>query len=296
MKRKTTVDFERFAAEAKANVSSEESELTSSIDDKLALLLRNVGKTVLLPVGLLVIQDNIRQMIDVSSPEFQKLINSIREHGVKQNLIGDLRVSPDGKWQVICIAGQRRLLAALQAGREQVPVRIEQYTDDAARLVDALSENLLRANLHSLDTAIGYFRLLQAGWKESQIAEAFERQRDTVMKMLRLARYPEAAHKLIRLYPDLFTSTVLLTKFVAKSWDSEIKLLNAMQAYVARAGDKGRSSVKKEVDDRIKVLVSSLEKQGVKTRAKGTVSQGQLLLMWTNEEELKQIISLVTIG
>jgi ParB/RepB/Spo0J family partition protein len=296
MKRKTTVDFERFAAEAKADLSNRESKLTSFSDDRLALLLRNVGKTVLLPVGLLIIQDNIRQMIDISSPEFQKLVNSIRDKGVKQNLIADLRVLPDGKWQVICIAGQRRLLAALQAGREQVPVRIEQYSDDAARLVDALSENLLRANLHSLDTAVGYLRLLQAGWKESQIAEAFERQKDTVMKMLRLARYPESAHKLIKAYPDLFTSTVLLTKFVAKSWASETELLNAMREFVDKANEKRKPIGIKGLDNTVKELVNSLEKQGVKTSAKGNFNQGQLLIKWNSEAELQKIITLFVVG
>jgi ParB/RepB/Spo0J family partition protein len=295
MKRKTTLDLEKFAAEAKAEKLSSETQLPSSLDEKLELLLRNIGKTVLLPVRLLVVQDNIRQMVDLSSPEFQKLVNSIREHGVKQNLIGDLRILPDGKWQIVCVAGQRRLIAALQAGREQVPVRIEQYTSEAARLVDALSENLLRANLHSLDTALGYLRLLQAGWTENQIAEAFERQRDTVMKMLRLARYPEAAHNLIRMHPDLFTSTVLLTKFVAKSWTSESALLNAMQQYVTKATEKRSATLNKETDDRLKELVKSFEKQGVKTSVKGTPAQGQLLLKWGNEEEWQKIVLLLAL-
>lgn len=296
MKRKTTVDLDKFAAEAKAEKLSSETPLPSSSDEKLELLLRNIGKTVLLPVRLLMIQDNIRQMIDPASPEFQKLVNSVREHGVKQNLIGDLRILPDGKWQIVCVAGQRRLLAALQAGREQVPVRIEQYTSDAARLVDALSENLLRANLHSLDTALGYLRLLQAGWTENQIAEAFERQRDTVMKMLRLARYPEAAHNLIRMYPDLFTSTILLTKFVAKSWPSEAALLDAMQQFVAKSDEKKSAAVGRVTDDKLKEVVSLLERQGVKTAVKGTLAQGQLLMRWDNKEEWQKIAVLLTPG
>jgi ParB/RepB/Spo0J family partition protein len=290
MKRRTTIDLEKFAADAKAEKLATEVQLpSSSQDEKLELLLRNIGKTVLLSPHLLVIQDNIRQMIDLSSPEFQKLVNSIHEHGVKQNLIGDLRVLPDAKWQIVCVAGQRRLLAALKAGREQVPVRIEQYNNDAARLVDALSENLLRANLHCLDTALGYFRLLQAGWTENQIAEAFERQRDTVMKMLRLARFPAAAHNLIRTYPNLFTSTVLLTKFVAKSWPSEAALLEAMQQYAAKSNEKNSPALSKATDDRLKELVRSLEKRGIKTAVKGTLVQGQLLMKWNNEEEWRKI-------
>jgi ParB/RepB/Spo0J family partition protein len=290
MKRqKQTVDLERFADEARRENAATGQGIT---DDKLAQLKRNLGKTVLLPTNYLLIQDNVRQMIDTASPEFRKLVNSIRQHGVKQNLLGDLRILADGQWQIICVAGQRRLLAAIEAGREHVPVRLEQYASGAARIVDALSENLLRANLHCLDTAIGYLRLFEAGWSESQIAEAFERQRDTVMKMLRLARYPKAAHDLIRQHPDKFTSTILLSKFVAKSWPEEEKLLEAMSAFVTDARPKIAKRRSQEMDVELAKLLSNLRQSGLTVTAKGNSSLGELLLKWHEPQDFLVISSL----
>src|SRR5262245_13777981 len=108
-RQKKTVDLDRFAAEAKAESLDATPTVPIRQDERLRRLLSNVGKTVLLPTNLLTIQDNIRQILDITTPEFRQLVESIRKYGVKQNLIGDLRVKESGSWQIICVAGQRRL-------------------------------------------------------------------------------------------------------------------------------------------------------------------------------------------
>ena len=174
-RQKKNFDLDRLAAEAKADTKEMLQPAPNPPGDRLQKLLNNIGKTVILPTNLLTIKDNIRQIMDVTSPEFRQLVESVRKHGIKQNLIGDLRVHEDGRWEIICVAGQRRLLAAKEIGLETVPVRLEQYTDETSLLVDSLSENILRQNLHSLDAALGYLRLLNQGWSPDGIAEAFER-------------------------------------------------------------------------------------------------------------------------
>lgn len=289
MNRKKTVDLDRFATEAKVDSREvvQPPPPPPPPSDRLQKLLNNVGKTVILPTHFLTIQDNIRQILDMSSPEFRQLAESIRKHGVKQNLIGDLRVGNDGQWKIICVAGQRRLLAAKEVELETVPVRLEQYADETALLVDSLSENILRQNLHSLDAALGYMRLLNFGWSPDSIAESFERKRDTVMKMLRLARYPQSAHEIIRLYPEKFTSTILLTKFVSKSWPDDQALVSALEDFALQERKRPLRAI--ITDHEVKEMESKVADRGVKATSRGSKQSGQITLVWHSLEEFDEI-------
>lgn len=289
-RQKKTVDLDRFATEARADSRDIGQMTPTQTTERLQKLLNNVGKTVILPINFLTIQDNIRQILDMSSPEFKQLVESIRKHGVKQNLIGDLRVSDDGEWKIICVAGQRRLLAARDVGLESVPVRLEQYADETALLVDSLSENILRQNLHCLDAALGYLRLLNQGWTPDDIATAFERKRDTVMKMLRLARYPVSAHDIIRLFPEKFTSAILLAKFVAKSWADDHALVTALEDFAAL--DRRRNLRNTISDHEVKDLETGLTDRGIKAKSRGSKNHGQITLSWSSQDEFNEIAGL----
>jgi ParB/RepB/Spo0J family partition protein len=284
---KKTIDLDRFAKEARADSNELEQPLPAPKNDRLQKLINNVGKTVILPINFLTIQDNIRQILDMSSPEFRQLVESIRKNGVKQNLIGDLRVSDDGEWKIICVAGQRRLLAAKEVGLDTVPVRLEQYADETALLVDSLSENILRQNLHCLDAALGYLRLLNQGWTPDEIATSFERKRDTVMKMLRLARYPESAQDIIRTYPEKFTSAILLAKFVAKSWADDQALVSALEDFAAM--ERKRHLRNTISDHEVKQMEASLTDRGIKAKSKGSKASGHITLGWHSQEEFNEI-------
>jgi ParB/RepB/Spo0J family partition protein len=292
-KLKKTVDLDRFAAEARADSQQDSGQPKSPADiDRLNKLLSNVGKTVILPTNFLSIQNNIRQILDMSGSEFRQLVESVRTHGIKQNLIGDLRVDEKQNWQIVCVAGQRRLLAAREVGLEIIPVRLERYADDTALLVDSLSENILRQNLHTLDAALGYLRLHNQGWSPDDIAAAFERKRDTVMKLLRLARYPQSAHDIIRLHPEKFTSTVLVTKFVSKSWVDDQALLSALEAFAEQ--NPKRSLRAMITDHEVRDLESSLSDRGLRAKSKGSTDAGQLTLNWSNREEFAEIKKLLS--
>jgi ParB/RepB/Spo0J family partition protein len=284
-KMKKTTGLATRAEESTVEEGTETPANTSQ--DLLPTLLSRIGETVVLPTSLLRVQGNIRQILDVTAPEFRQLVASVRQHGIKQNLIGDLRVGNDGQWEVICVAGQRRWLAAQEIGLETVPVRLEQYADATSLLVDSLSENILRQNLHCLDAALGYLRLLQFGWTPDHIAEAFERKRDTVMKMLRLARYPAAAQEVIRLYPEKFTSTVLLTKFVSKAWSSDQVLVAALQDFATR---ERHHPLRNTISDfEVKELEEIVLEKGLRLSAQGSKQQGRLTLSWASSEEFDEV-------
>ena len=89
---------------------------------------------------------------------------SIRERGIMQPLV----VRPSGDGYMITM-GERRFRAALLAGLEEVPVIVRDVSDEQAFL-DALIENLQRANLTDEEEAEAYRELLARGYGVREIA------------------------------------------------------------------------------------------------------------------------------
>jgi ParB family chromosome partitioning protein len=86
----------------------------------------------------------------------------------------------------VLIAGERRLLAAKEAGLETVPVVVREATDQQ-RLELALIENIQRADLNPLEEAEAYRQLADDfGMTHEAIAIRVSKKRTTVTNTLRL--------------------------------------------------------------------------------------------------------------
>jgi ParB family chromosome partitioning protein len=124
--------------------------------------------------------------------ELRELAESIREHGVLQPLIVTESELPD---QYILIAGQRRLMAANQAGLERVPVLIREASD-LERLQLALIENVQRADLSPLEAAEAYRQLAEDfGLSHEEISRSVAKSRVSVTNTMRLLKLPESVKK-----------------------------------------------------------------------------------------------------
>jgi ParB family chromosome partitioning protein len=124
--------------------------------------------------------------------DLDELAASIREHGIIQPLIVTHGPTPE---LYTLIAGERRLLAARQAGLTTVPVIVRDATpQDLLEL--ALVENVQRADLGALETAEA-FRHLADDFKltHEQIAVRVGKSRVAVSNTLRLLDLPEAIRK-----------------------------------------------------------------------------------------------------
>ena len=142
-------------------------------------------------VDIDLIAPNPQQPRSVFDPEsLSELADSIREHGVIQPLIVS-RPEGRGKAPYQLIAGERRLLAARQAGLEKVPVIVKEASSQAL-LELALVENLQRQDLGPLEEAAA-FRRLGDEFKLTQeaIASRVGRSRSGVANSLRLLTLPE---------------------------------------------------------------------------------------------------------
>jgi ParB family chromosome partitioning protein len=96
---------------------------------------------------------NPRRAFDVTS--LKELADSIRSQGVLSPLL--VRPLTENGFEIV--AGARRFRAAQMAEQSTVPVRIKQMSD--AEVLEAqLVENLIRAEIHPMEEAEGFARLL----------------------------------------------------------------------------------------------------------------------------------------
>lgn len=139
------------------------------------------------------IAPNPRQPRSKFDPEeLAELASSIREHGVIQPLIVTTGEQRD---RYILIAGERRWLAARQAGLAKVPALLRE-AGDQQRLELALIENVQRADLSPLEAAEAYRQLAEEfQLSHEEIAERVGKRRVTVTNTLRLLRLPAAVQQ-----------------------------------------------------------------------------------------------------
>jgi ParB family chromosome partitioning protein len=119
--------------------------------------------------------------------EMAELAASIREHGIIQPLL----LAPTEENDRYClIAGERRLLAARQAGLDRVPAIVRQASQQEMVEV-ALVENVQRADLSPLEAAEA-FRQLSEEFQLSheEIAVRVGKSRAAVTNTLRLLKLP----------------------------------------------------------------------------------------------------------
>jgi ParB family transcriptional regulator, chromosome partitioning protein len=124
--------------------------------------------------------------------EMDELAASIREHGVIQPLI----VTESGQSDhYILVAGERRWLAAQQAGLGTVPAVIRE-TNQQELVELALVENVQRADLSPLEAAGAFLQLSEDfDLSHEEIAERVGKSRTSVTNTLRLLKLPENVRK-----------------------------------------------------------------------------------------------------
>lgn len=147
-----------------------------------------------IPAGTMVDQVDIdlvgpnpKQPRTVFDPEaLAELAESIKEHGVIQPLIVSRPAQDSGGAPYQLIAGERRLLAARQAGLTRVPVIVKEASPRGL-LELALVENLQRQDLGALEEALAFKRLGdEFALTQEEIATRVGRSRPSVANSLRL--------------------------------------------------------------------------------------------------------------
>ena len=123
---------------------------------------------------------------EFESEALSELADSIRQYGVLQPLL----VAPGKGDTYILIAGERRLRASTMAGLGTVPVIVSEYTTQQIAEI-ALIENLQRKDLHYLEEAEGYEKLVNTfHMTQESMAIRIGKKQSTIANKLRLLRLP----------------------------------------------------------------------------------------------------------
>ena len=147
----------------------------------------------------LLISDLIRNKLQprkiFDEKNIEELTNSIKEHGIIQPII--VRKSEDQRNKYEIIAGERRWLAAQNAGLHEVPVVVTE-ANDLKSLEFAIVENVQRQDLNPIEEAQGYQRLInEFSYDQEKVAKFIGKSRSHVTNCLRLLSLPREVTELI---------------------------------------------------------------------------------------------------
>ncbi len=122
-----------------------------------------------------------------------ELTNSIKERGVIQPII--VRPRDNNKYEII--AGERRWLAAQNAGLNEIPVVVIKV-DDLKTLEFAIVENVQRQDLNAVEEAQGYQKLIdEFSYDHEKIAQFIGKSRSHVANCIRLLNLPKEVIKYV---------------------------------------------------------------------------------------------------
>jgi ParB family chromosome partitioning protein len=254
-------------------------------------------------VALIKIVRNPAQPRTQFAPDaIRELAASIRERGVLQPVL--LRPAGDG-FQLV--AGERRFLAAREAGFTTIPAIIRPLTDRESLLI-ALIENIQRENLNPIDEARAYYRLAtEYGLQHEEIGQRVGKDRSTISNAIRFNNLPQDVQALMesgslsaghgRALLSLATpkqQSDLATTAAAHGWsvrDLEERIRRSGAPRTARSRRTPRRAFSAElmaVEDELMRVIGAKVRL---TRRRG--GSGSILIEYHSEEELDRILTML---
>jgi ParB family transcriptional regulator, chromosome partitioning protein len=247
------------------------------------------------------ISPNPRQPRSRFDPEeLAELAASIREHGVIQPLIVT-RSEQSGHYTLI--AGERRLLAAREAGLKDVPVILREASEQ--QLVElALVENVQRADLGPLEAAEAYRQLAEEfNLSHEEIASRVGKSRTAVTNTLRLLKLPADIQQ--ALAEEAITegharAMLALPTPQAQSAALHTILKNSLNVRQSEelvrklSGQQPEVPPKPALSPEVKAIEERLRQRlGTRVTLNRRGNSGRLIIHYYSDEELNSLIELI---
>jgi ParB family chromosome partitioning protein len=243
------------------------------------------------------VRNKLQPRKNFDKENLEELTSSVKERGVIQPII--VRQSADHKNKYEIIAGERRWLAAQNAGFHEVPVVITE-ADDLKSLEFAIVENVQRHDLNSIEEANGYQKLIdEFGYDQEKVAKFIGKSRSHVSNCLRLLTLPKQIIDLIetnklsqghaKVLVGLENAIFVANKIIDKKL-SVRQAENLVRFFKTKKIPKYISK-----DPNLRQLESSLtEKIGLNTSIKNKKNNsGSISFEYKNLDQLNRIIEVI---
>ena len=239
-----------------------------------------------------------RKLFDKDSLE--GLTNSIKERGIIQPII--VRRSQDQSAMYEIIAGERRWLAAQNAGLHEVPVVITE-ADDLKSLEFAIVENVQRYDLNAIEEAEGYQRLIDHFfYDQDKVAKFIGKSRSHISNCLRLLSLPNEvidliqnnklsqghAKVLVGLENAFFVAKKIIEKKLSvRQAENLVKIFKSKKTSKIYSEDPNLKQLEKSVSDKIGLRVF------IKNKKNNT---GSVLFEYKDLDQLNKLIDAIKLN
>ena len=225
------------------------------------------------------------------------LTNSIKERGIIQPII--IRRSQDQRAKYEIIAGERRWLAAQNAGLHEVPVVITE-ADDLKSLEFSIVENVQRHDLNAIEEAEGYQRLINDFlYDQDKVAKFIGKSRSHISNCLRLLSLPNEvidliqnnklsqghAKVLVGLENAFFVAKKIIEKKLSvRQAENLVKIFKSKKISKIDSKDANLKQLEKSVSDKIGLRVF------IKNKKNNT---GSVLFEYKDLDQLNKLIDVI---
>ena len=239
-----------------------------------------------------------RKLFDKDSLE--GLTNSIKERGIIQPII--VRRSQDQRAKYEIIAGERRWLAAQNAGLHEIPVVITE-ADDLKSLEFAIVENVQRHDLNAIEEAEGYQRLIDDFlYDQDKVAKFIGKSRSHISNCLRLLSLPNEvidliqnnklsqghAKVLVGLENAFFVAKKIIDKKLSvRQAENLVKIFKSKKTSKIGSKDANLKQLEKSVSDKIGLRVF------IKNKKNNT---GSVLFEYKVLDQLNRLIDVIKLN
>lgn len=242
--------------------------------------------------------------------KMEELVASIQEKGVIQPLV--VRRVED-HYQII--AGERRWRAAQKAGLTEIPVTIQDVSEDWA-LEIALIENIQREDLNSMEEAAAYKHLVDNfGLSQDEVAKRVGKSRPAVSNTMRLLNLPESiqdavlsgdlsmGHARCLLALDCKEEIIEAAKQVVRK-NLSVRATEALVKKIKKFEKAGEAKSNKDIVEDCATVAGTLltdledilkKNMGTKVEIKKSGKGGRIIINYYDDEELQRILDYMNV-
>jgi len=233
-----------------------------------------------------------------ASEKLEELAASIREKGVIQPLVVLKRA---GHFEII--AGERRWRAAQKAGLHEVPVVIQDVSENTA-LEMALIENIQREDLNAIEEAQAYRSLMEKIFlSQEELAKRVGKDRSTVANSLRLLKLPDDVQRdIISERLSMGHARALLAleqpELLRKAREEILKKhlsVRGAEALVKRLKNPPPKKSKGQQLELVELVEQLKKKFQTKVEIKSGGRCGKIEISYSGREELSRVVELLGI-